>query len=153
VREKLYEICMSRLTCSVVCWGRRQGGLFAMFFFWAWTRAITHIYGVANPDRVYGFSRNGFRALGRCQFSTLHGLAFIPIVLGLPDLPEMYRAFAKRHAAHPLTRGSLRQLHVAGETVLAGAGPRSRHRLRFDAWLWAPTSDSGVLHHACSTAG
>lgn len=99
---------------------RLTSGLFAVFFLWAHLRGMTHIYGVANPERLNGFCRNGFRALGPVRFDERHRLSFVPIMLDILDLPRVYRTFLQHHAPHPLALGSLRQLNVAGETIVSG---------------------------------
>jgi hypothetical protein len=105
---------------------RLTAGLFGVFFLWAHAQRVTHIYGVANPDRLEAFARNGFRALAPRQFSGLHQLPFIPIILDLRDLPLAYKSFIEQHSAYPQIPGSARQLYVAGETILPSSDAKPR---------------------------
>jgi hypothetical protein len=101
---------------------RLASGLFSVFFLWAHAHGTTHIYGAMNPDekQAQGFYLNGWRPLGPAGYSEHECRPYIPILAELGQLPHRYQDFLDNNAAYPLRKGSIRQLHVAGETILSG---------------------------------
>ena len=100
--------------------------LTAMGFYWAASQGLTHIVGVVNPDREYGFARSGFRRLGPVIYSDrIRRGGVQPMIAELESLTDRFTSFVRRHSAAHWLHSFEREFHRAGEVVMRPGEPNS----------------------------
>ncbi|MBO8164540.1 MAG: hypothetical protein H0Z34_12575 [Brevibacillus sp.] len=74
-------------------------GLLGMFYYWAKSCGLKHVYAVANPERASFFVKSGFRCLTPPFYHEEKRLNCLPVVLSMEVLPDPYRTFVEQRLA------------------------------------------------------
>lgn len=92
--------------------------LFAMGYYWAASRGITHILASANPERRESFLKSGYEIVAPIFHHDHKEVDVLPMILELASLEDRFLTFVKTHDLHHWLNAFERQFHAAGETII-----------------------------------
>lgn len=92
--------------------------MLGMMYYWALTKGLTHITGVAAPEAEQLFLGSGYKCVTERFLHEKSGLWAMPVMLQIDKLNDRFAAFVDKHHIRHFLQSFERQFHQKGETII-----------------------------------